>query len=96
MLNTKKEKWASPIIRIITDKTTSEISPTISKILPIKMITNPRIPFLQIIYNMKAEVKKIKMNHQEITSKDHKEQRATSEEALITDQMKEEMSTDHL
>ena len=45
---------------------------------------------------MKAEVKKIKMNHQEITSKDHKEQRATLEEALITDQMKEEMSTDHL
>ena len=45
---------------------------------------------------MKVEVKKTKMNHQEITSKDHKEQRATLEEALITDQMKEEMLTDHL
>lgn len=96
MLNTRKEKWASPIIRIITDKTTSETSPTISKILLIKMTINPRIPF-QIIFKMKVEVKKTKMpNHQEITSKDHKEQKATSEEALITDQTKEEMSTDHL
>lgn len=46
---------------------------------------------------MKVEVKKTKMlNHQEITSQDHKEQRVTSEKVLITDQMKEEMSADHL
>jgi len=46
---------------------------------------------------MKVEVKKTKMlNHQEITLQDHKEQRATLEEVLITDQTKEEMLTDHL